>query len=404
MPFLAFFKARKKMTGMALLALVYLVALALFDFLTLPVRKDELHFWPTSLLFSQGLIPDLETLRSYRELNTPLPFLLYGWLEFFFGGGLTVGRAFNLLLSFVMLGWVLQARKEDDWVGPLAVLGILFFPYYLGISLHLYTDIIATFFALLGVRLHLSGRLWWAAVSFALAISSRQYMVAFPGAILLWEYARSAAVGNVPWKSLPGHLMQWLAGNLRVWLPLVLSLATLGGWYLFFGGFAPRMETERQAVATDTFFVLLPRNSLYFLATVGAYFVIPEWLLFNRRIKWHAWLADWRRWAVLGLPVVVLYVIFPPWGNSASLLTMGYMDIAARMALPYPLRMVVYCLLTLLAVFRFSRLSLSGMVVLIYALLMLKAHIAWDKYALPVLVVLWFLLAWGESKAEKSTR
>ena len=36
--------------------------------------KDEVHFWATSLEFAQQPLPSFDLLRSYGELNTPLPF------------------------------------------------------------------------------------------------------------------------------------------------------------------------------------------------------------------------------------------------------------------------------------------------------------------------------------------
>ncbi len=67
-------------------AVVFIGVLIGFNFLRFPIRADELRFWPTSLgLFHDG-IPSVERLRSYNELSTPLPFLIFGGLEQVFHG------------------------------------------------------------------------------------------------------------------------------------------------------------------------------------------------------------------------------------------------------------------------------------------------------------------------------
>jgi hypothetical protein len=72
---------------------------------------------------------------------------------------------------------------------------------------------------------------------------------------------------------------------------------------------------------------------------------------------------------------------------------MGYLDVAARTLLTDPWRMVVFCSLAILACWRFRRWDLMSALVFVNAATLLKAHIAWDKYALPTLVALWYMRA-----------
>src|SRR6266496_4030805 len=91
---------------------LYLALFFLSQRLTFPEIWDERHYWQTSLFFSHSLIPDLERLRNYGELSTPLPFIMFGALEYFFKWGIFSGRLLNLVLSFMMTCLIcLPSRK-----------------------------------------------------------------------------------------------------------------------------------------------------------------------------------------------------------------------------------------------------------------------------------------------------
>ena len=90
----------------------------------------------------------------------------------------------------------------------------------------------------------------------------------------------------------------------------------------------------------------------------------------------------------------MLFLAFPTLGNvDYPIPTMGFLDKAARSVLSDPLRVCVFYFLALVACVRFSRVDLDGVLVYVNALIMLKAHIGWDKYVLPLLVALWYLRA-----------
>ena len=136
---------------------------------------------------------------------------------------------------------------------------------------------------------------------------------------------------------------------------------------------------------------------------VGAYFVLPELLLLRR---WP--LFDWRlRYRVGGIAVALLalFVLFPPFENavSYSVPTMGYLDKAVRFVLPDAARITLFYGLALIACVRFGatislqrRPDLGGWLVIANAVVLTKGILAWDKYALPLLVTLWFLQARAE--------
>ena len=72
---------------------------------------------------------------------------------------------------------------------------------------------------------------------------------------------------------------------------------------------------------------------------------------------------------------------------------MGYMDKAIRLVTGDTGRIIIFWGLAMLTCLRFAPLSLPGILIYLNAGLMIAAHVAWDKYALPMIAVLWLLKA-----------
>lgn len=363
-------RAASQWPFLSALLLTYLVALVVMDGLTFAPRKDERHFWPTALAFSRAFPPAVDDLRGYNELNTPLPFVVFGALEYFFGGGIAVGRFVNLGLSLLMACAVAFASPLASR-GWLSAAGLVAFPYFLFAATHFYTDVLASFFVLGGVILHLKSRHISSAAAFAAAIACRQYAVAFPLAILVAECVGMARGRHVR----PGP---------AAWASLA-ACASLLGWYAFFGGFAPPRALAAQSIDTGRAYV---DHGLYFLACVGAYFVLVEAVLFRQPPGG----MRSRAGGVLGVGTAALVFVFPPMQNvDYAIASMGVLDRAARLVFDDGFRIALFSLLAAAAAARFSRPDLGSLFVWTNAILMTWAHIGWDKYALPLLVALWYL-------------
>lgn len=365
---------RERITkGQLLLALgvIYVVLLVGLDFLRFAPRKDELHFWPTALSFSMSWLPSPAQLRGYPELNTPLPFLIFGALEHLLHGGIAVGRYLNFITSFGVIALIVMSSGTTRSAAR-AVTGLMLFPYYLGVSTHLYTDIIAAALVLLGLRFHLKQKAALSALCFALAIASRQLTVAFPLAIVVYELRRP---GRFRFSELPR------------WVAPALGAATLSGWIWLFGGPAPRGALDLEGVEANRLQMLDPAHITHALACVGLFYVIPEFLLFrgNRRLEKPVWLT-------LGIVVatIAFCMAFPSLANPRRVPTLGLFDQLLIMAKPLS-RTIVYAVLAALCTVRFSDLSLAGLLVASNAAILLLSDQMWEKYALALLVCLWFL-------------
>ena len=215
---------------------------------------------------------------------------------------------------------------------------------------------------------------------FVLAISSRQYMLAFPLGILIFEALNLVRAQNA-------NLMKPIA--IRSLYPFIACLSIMG-WILFWRNYGPGLEVTKQNISTIPFFKLFPEHSLYFLSCLGFYFVIPELILLKR----YTFIMTWfnRKTILVSISVAILFLFFPPYQNvNYGIPTMGYMDKLFRMFGGDFFRMMLFYILALMACLRFLAINLESLLVLSNALMMLKSHIAWDKYLLPLIVILWFL-------------
>ncbi len=368
---------------------VYLGLFIFQDGLRFSPIWDEPHYWETSLLFSNNLIPDIKSLKNYGELNTPLPFILFGILEYLFKGGIFAGRFLNLIISFFITCTIGLSQPGNHKKSLLAVIGLLLCPYYLWLSSHLYTDIIATFFVLLGFILYIRTLNILSGIAFILAIASRQYMLVFPVSLLAFElFNVLKSKVNISLTESQGKAKNSIFST-RLLMPLIASLSILG-WFLFFNGIAPQSGLAQSPTpeVQQSLFAVAPDSSLYFLACVGLYFVIPELCLFHTRSLFHLNIPIRKlltlKNCLLALALLILFAIFPPL-QTHGILT----NVAEKLPNDF-LKLTLYYVLALVAALRFSRVDIAFWILFVNCALMMKAF-PWDKYVLPLIIVFWYL-------------
>ncbi|WP_143842216.1 glycosyltransferase family 39 protein [Nostoc sp. 106C] len=352
------------------LVTLYLGIFFFLNKLQFPPMWDEKSFWRTSLLFSNSLIPDLEQLKNYAELNTPLPFIIFGILEYLFHGGLFAGRLLNLLLSFVIVCLIGFSSRKNKKSSLLSAFGLLLCPYYLMYSVFLYTDNIAIFFVLLGFWFYTRSHHILSSLAFILAIASRQYMLAFPVAIAVYELLTSRQTGV----------------KLRIQLLApVVALSSIFVWIWLFGGLAPKAGLGKEAtpVVQQLAWSFSVNGSLFFLSWVGLHFVIPEWLLFSRKLQKQKLFTP--KNFVIAATLLPLFLIF-----SSPLQSHGLIAKLTGFLPGNLFKIAVFYALALLTCVRFSRINLAFWLLVMNCGIMLKAY-PWEKYVLPLVVVLWYL-------------
>ena len=123
-------------------------------------------------------------------------------------------------------------------------------------------------------------------------------------------------------------------------------------------------------------------NSFFTISCIGLYFVIPELILFRPRIILSNFLTL-NNYFFAGI-LLMLFILFPL--TEAQGILIRFLQL-----LPSELiKLILLYFLALLAFIRFYRINITFWIIFMHCGLMMKAY-PWDKYMLPLLVVLWFL-------------
>lgn len=384
-----------------LLLIAFGAAIAYRGGLHFDLFLDEYWYWRQTLWFVDRWPPAIDELRNYPEPMTPLSFLIWGVFELATGAGVAGARVVTIVLGVMMLSLIGLQRAVAPGVALRACIGLSLFPYTIPLSIHVYTDVPAALFTVTGFWLYARRHAWWAGAAFVLAISTRQYMVVFPAALAAAELAPLLlpgvllrALGVEPPVPAPVRL-RLSDPRLARALPLAIAAATFPAWIVFFGGLGPHQGVEEWPRHNVSVAGLEPGFALYFLTCMGAYFVVPEMLLFRR------WTQTWalvrsRTALITAIAVGALFLVFSPLSSDVP---MGPINRTARALLPVEhlglasevIRLVGYAFLAWLACLRFARVDLVFWLLLASATLMLASYDAWEKYNLAILATLWFL-------------
>lgn len=374
--------ARLRLAFAGLLLVVFGGAIVYLDGLTAEPIKDEEQFWAQTRWFAERWPPDRSELQSYREPMPPIAFLLWAGLERWHQLGLAAARAVSLAASLVALGLIAGARPAGGArtaIPVLSALALLLYPYWVPLSVLVYTDVPATAFVVVGFWLYLRERHLASALLFALAIGTRQYTVAFPLAIVVCEGLAALRARARP--------------DPRRW-PYLAATATLGGWFAFFGGPAPAPALERWPRHAIGLSNVEPSFALYFLAALGAYFAVLELVLDPRWRRRDLWLDER---CALGVGVVaLLFAIFPPeYRDELGPLNRTLVFVLGSGSVGAVIHLLLMVALASLTVLRFRRLDLATAIVAVNAALMPFLWEPWEKYCMPVLASLWLLKSAG---------
>lgn len=379
---------------------LFLLFVAIFfikDRFTETLYQDEHHYLPTAVLFSTEPIPSVELLKSYNELNTPLPFILGGWVIRLFGENiqylrlLTFGFSFLLLMVFV---WSAPRRSDRFF---LCLGGLMIFPSYYLCSIYYYTDIFAMATVLAGVAAYLRQKHAWAALFFIAAISSRQYMLAFPVAIIAYNW-----ISGLRESGSIRAFISYLIVN-PSWIFYGVSVLSIVPWVLLWEGPAPANVMAEQHYDSDKLVAYNFGYVLYASACLSVYYVIPE-VLFTG--KWKYFIDFPKKYTglfvALLITVAAFVSVFPAKQAYNPYFTwpyLGYVDqLLMTIGISGVLKQCIFGLLMLIALMRFviPNPKLMSYIFLFNILLLGKAQLSWDKYSLPMIMVLWFLAMFDE--------
>lgn len=178
------------------------------------------------------------------------------------------------------------------------------------------------------------------------------------------------------------------------WLSPLVACLSIFGWIYLFQGLAPEtaIEIQNTPEVQKTLWAITPGGGINFLAFVGLYLVIPEFILFQSETRYE---LKQQRFKVIFMAagLLVCFFVFPP----ILLEGQGEIGLIDKLANLLPndiLRLAFVYGLALITCVRFFQPKLISFMVLFNSLIMIKAY-PWDKYVLPLAIVFWYLKSIG---------
>ncbi|MCE6989084.1 hypothetical protein [Dyadobacter sp. CY323] len=383
---------QRKLYASLFVLLLFVFIFFLKERFTVSLYQDEFHYLPTAVFFSTEPIPSVDLLKSYNELNTPIPFILGGWVVRVFGENiqhlrlLTFFVSFSLLMLFI---WNSPANSKRFW---LCLAGLMIFPNYYLCSVYYYTDIFAMFFVLGGIVAYLKQAHWAGLLCFAAAICCRQYMLAFPAAVAAFEiveiFKRSTDLKTFSANGFKN----------KTWIYYAAAILSIVPWVVLWGGPAPAPVMAEQHYDSDKLIQYNFGYVLYSSVVIAVYYVIPE-MVFSGKIKLLLTYPKKYPKPFIACLIIVaaLVVIFPAKQAHNPYFTwpyLGYVD-QALMSIGVTgfVKQLVFGIFMLITLMRFvvPHINLASWMVLVNVFLLGKAQLSWDKYSLPLIMGLWFL-------------
>ena len=354
-----------------------------------PPWGDEIHFLETVRLFGLGVSIDL--LRAYPEMSAPFTYIVYAaW-------GQLVGfstPALRLLSPFIAWAtasiwflFVLRPSLRSPALVLLALATVVLNPYFVGLSVFVFTDMLALLGMAIVTASVQNGRPWIAAIGLAVATCARQYLVFLAPALV------AAAWLATPRTSSTRRFMGAAVAGL---IPLGL-LVILWDWHL-----APAHNVRDMYLSEGVRFD--PHALSLYLAAPGAY-LLPLVVSVARKASLRIWLT------AAALANFVWFVPIQPSiaQTREGVFTAGFLHRALVAALPANLVDVVFAALAALTlaglivagkgVLRWTARERPRAVVFHWAttvaflVVMPFSYMPWDKYALPLFMAAGVILA-----------
>ena len=277
---------RLELSSIVFTGLILLLAATTIFGITLPPWGDESHFVETVRLFGHEF--NLSTLRHYKEMSTPLPFILYAGWGRLFSFDLPVLRLLSLIIAFLTYAFFYDSIEKLDVhrYTPLLVVGWLVInPYMIGLGLFVFPDMLAILFVILSIRAVFADRIILLAVFNGLGLLCRQYF-AFVTLAAFCLYGMRYMKSREP-------------AALRALAWLSLSVVPCLALFTFWGGVSPDNELK---------FLYLNAGFEYHLSFTALYlallflfpapFILYRWRVYysDRKVLAGAFVLAWIYW------------------------------------------------------------------------------------------------------------
>ena len=220
----------------------------IFTFLiNAPLRADEKHIIETIKLFRETDL--IHVIKDYPQVTPPLFYITLAIWTKLLGFNIITQRLFIILIAFIsfqLIFYLLQYSLKRVLMSVMLSLLILINPYFIGLSIFIYTDMLMILFILLAILFIMKNRLWLFCIFSALAILVRHYAVILPMSVFVYAFIRKFIFRE----------------NIKKLL-ITSSISVMPLFILFFvwRGFASQSGIQRWMIENETFYNLSYINS-----------------------------------------------------------------------------------------------------------------------------------------------
>ncbi len=251
---------------------IYIISAALFiSFFTIALLKmgvfaqDETGFhYPNLLNFYENGFDAIFN-SQYSAANTPLPYIIVGFIAKIFSPTLLVARIVTAIISFFAFLITIKLLELYGSPGYLSFV-ILFYPYFFVNSFVFYVVNYGLFFVLLSLLLmhYAESRKSYvfdflAGISLALAVLCQQFYLMIPAAIVI---TRIYIIFRQKNDSIPALLKKTVFSSLLFLVPLIVPFILFFKW----GGLThPNFRSHSLSFYPSTLVAILFVTGLYFI-------------------------------------------------------------------------------------------------------------------------------------------
>jgi len=347
-----------------------------------PYWGDEVHFAETVRYFGNEI--SLNTLKSYNEMSTPLPFVLYALWGKIFGFEIQTLRILSVIIAlftFVSFHYLLFSIFKESKIA-LATTGFFILnPYIVGLTVFVFTDMLTILFLITCCLAVKNKSPAFFVIASALGLLTRQYfafLTIAAGLYYVFNYQ----------KTRESRAIKMLFSALLSFLPLLLL-------FVLWQGLTP--DSARKALYLKESLGFRPNSLALYIAQFSIY-LLPVILFF-----WKDIYKD-KKMLITSFVISWLYWVFPVAPSTvaieANIHTVGLFHKVVRsvlgiqyehilffifffLGLPIVLAMIKDCYQRIKSP-DLDFLLFIDLAILTFLLIMPFSYLVWEKYFLPV--------------------
>ena len=347
-----------------------------------PPYADERHFCETVASFGQEIT--VEKLRTYDQMSTPLPFVLYSLWGRIFGFDMGQLRLLSILIAlatYLLLHCWLYGLFKSGKVALWTTAFVMIQPYMIGLSIFVYSDMLAILFLILALVAAQRSNVWLLALGLAGALLCRQYL-AFAWLSFLLFYAMSPIE------------------RVRMGGATIISALPMMALIMLWDGVSPDNQYRTLYLGGGITFHL---EILVLYISLIAVYLLPLVIW-----KWRELYANWRLLAI-SLLVAMIFWAFPVQASQCSLDvgvdTVGLLHRALNYVLGDPawsrtvfflafwaalpiLWMIIDDCYRRLRRRLYDTIFLLDGLILSFLVVMPLSYLGWEKYFMPLIPIL----------------